>query len=83
MFVKVKDKHESGYAVMMIKDKKEIVVEKAYEKLPDTTPETSEAIFNEMRREILDKGGPRYILFDFSFKRANGSHKDVALYIYW
>ena len=83
MFTAIKDNHKHGYAVMMIKDKKEIVLEKFVDPHPDKTPETSERIFGEMRAEVLASEGPRYILFDFSYLRASGTSKDVVVYIYW
>ena len=83
MFSLVKDQHKHGHAILMIKDEKEIVVEKSFDRHADKTPETSEQVFNEMREEILKTGGPRYILFDFSYYRKSGSSKDVVVYIYW
>ena len=83
MFTLIKDKHNHGHATMMIKDKKEIVVEKIFDPHPDKTPETSEKIFNEMRQEVLNCREPRYILFDFSYRRKSGTSKDVVVYIYW
>ncbi|KAL9952173.1 hypothetical protein ACROYT_G039388 [Oculina patagonica] len=82
-FTAIKDKHIHGHAIMMIKDKKEIVVEKIFDPRPDKTPETSERIFDEMKKEILECGGPRYILFDMSYQRSSGTCKDVVVYIYW
>lgn len=83
MFTKIKDKHEHGYAVMMIKDKKEIVLEKAVDPHPDKTPETSERIFSEMKEEVLASQKPRYVLFDISYLRKSGTSKDVVVYLYW
>ena len=83
MFVAIKDKHNHGHAVMKIEDDKEIVVEKSFEPHGDKTPETSKQVFDEMRAEVLASGGPRYILFDFSYQRKSGTSKDVVVYIYW
>ncbi|KAL9952172.1 hypothetical protein ACROYT_G039387 [Oculina patagonica] len=83
VFTAIKDKHIHGYAVMMIQDKKEIVLEKTVDPHPDKTPETSEKIFDEMKKEVLELGGPRYILFDISYQRKSGTCKDVVIYIYW
>ena len=83
MFSLVKDKKKHGHAILIIKDKKEIVVEKCFDPHSDKSPETSAQVFDEMREEVLKNGGPRYILFDFSYYRKSGTSKDVVVYIYW
>ncbi len=83
VFTAIKDRRVHGHSIMMIKDNKEIVVEKIFEPHPDKTPETSERVFDEMKKEVLECGGPRYILFDVSYFRTSGTCKDVVVYIYW
>ena len=79
--IKIKQKH--AYAVMKIKDRKEIVLEKSAEPLPDFTQETNEKVFNQMRHDILVLGEPCYILFDIRFQRRTGYMKDAVGYIFW
>ena len=71
-----------AYVVMMIKDKKEIVVESLGDKLPqDCTQSKNEDIFNEMKEKIGNE--PRYILFDFRFTRANQAVAQKLAFISW
>lgn len=79
--IKIKQKH--AYAIMKINDRKEIVLEKTSNPLPDYSQETNEKVFNEMRKDILNLHEARYILFDVRFERKTGFMKDVVGYIYW
>ena len=83
IFTDIKTKQKHAYAIMKIQDRKEIVLEKFSDPLPDYTQETNEKVFNEMRQDILNLHEARYILFDVRFQRKTGFMKDVVGYIYW
>ena len=83
IFTAIKIKQEHAYAIMKIKDRKEIVLEKYADPLPDHTQETNEKVFNQMRQDILKLGEPCYIIFDVRFQRKTGFMKDVVGYIFW
>jgi len=68
---------------MRIKDRKEIVLEKLADPLPDSSQETNEKLFNQMREDVVELGEPCYILFDIWFQCSTGFMKDVVGYIYW
>ena len=68
---------------MRIKDRKEIVLEKLADPLPDSSQETNEKLFNQMREDVVELGEPCYILFDIRFQRSTGFMKDVVGYIFW
>lgn len=68
---------------MKIENRKEIVLEKYSNPLPDNTQETNEVIFNKMKEDLVRLGEARFILFDVRFTRRNGFTKKVAGYIYW
>ena len=68
---------------MRIKDRKEIVLEKLADPLPDSSQETNEKLFNQMRKDVVELGEPCYILFDIRFQRSTGFMKDVVGYIFW
>ena len=82
-FTAIKTKQEHAFAIMKIKDRKEIVLEKLAEPLPDHTQETNEKVFNQMKQDILNLGEPCYIIFDVRFQRKSGFMKDVVGYIFW
>ena len=68
--------------VMMIKDKKKIVVECFGDKLPhNCTQSKNEDIFNDMKKKFGKE--PRYILFDFCFTRANQTVAQKLAFITW
>ena len=83
IFTAIKMSHKYAYAIMKIKDREEIVLEKLSDPLPDDTQETNELVFNKMREEVINLGEARYILFDVRFKRKTGFMKDIVGYIYW
>ena len=68
---------------MRIKDRKEIVLEKLADPLPDSSQQTNEKLFNQMREDVVELGEPCYILFDIRFQRSTGFMKDVVGYIFW
>ena len=82
-FTAIKTKQEHAFAIMKIKDRKEIVLEKSADPLPDHTQETNEKVFNQMKEDILNLGEPCYIIFDVRFQRKSGFMKDVVGYIFW
>ena len=82
-FTAIKTKQEHAFAIMKIKDRKEIVLEKSADPLPDHTQETNEKVFNQMKQDILNLGEPCYIIFDVRFQRKSGFMKDVVGYIFW
>ncbi|RMX43856.1 hypothetical protein pdam_00017849 [Pocillopora damicornis] len=78
--IKLKKRH--AYVVMMIKDKKKIVVETLGDKLPQNCSESrNEDIFNSMKKSFGNE--PRYILFDFCFTRPNHSTAQKLALISW
>ncbi|XP_068681640.1 uncharacterized protein [Montipora foliosa] len=83
IFTAIKLKQKHAYAIMRIKDRKEIVVETSAEPLPDFSQETNEKLFNQMKEDILQLGEPCYILFDVRFQRDTGYMKDAVGFIYW
>lgn len=68
---------------MKIENRKEIVLEKFSDPLPDNTQETNEVVFNKMKEDLVSLGEARFIHFDVRFTRRNGFTKNVAGYIYW
>lgn len=81
-FNDTKLKRRHAYVVMMIKDKKKIVVERLGDKLPQNcTQSKNEDIFNDMKKKFGNE--PRYILFDFCFTRANQSVAQKLAFISW
>lgn len=83
IFTAIKLKQKHAYAIMRIKDRKEIVLEKLADPLPDSSQETNEKLFNQMREDVFELGEPCYILFDIRFQRSTGFMKDVVGYIFW
>ncbi|XP_066025694.1 cofilin/actin-depolymerizing factor homolog [Pocillopora verrucosa] len=78
--IKLKKRH--AYVVMMIKDKKKIVVETLGDKLPLNCSESrNEDIFNSMKKSFGNE--PRYILFDFCFTRPNHTTAQKLALISW
>ena len=78
--IKLKKRH--AYVVMMIKDKKKIVVETLGDKLPQNCSESrNEDIFNSMKKSFGNE--PRYILFDFCFTRPNHTTAQKLALISW
>ena len=68
---------------MKIENRKEIVLEKYSDPLPDNTQETNEVVFNKMKEDLVSLGEARFILFDVRFTRRNGFTRKVAGCIYW
>lgn len=83
IFTAIKMGHKYAYAIMKIKDREEVVLEKFSDPLSDDTQETNELVFSKMREDVINLGEARYILFDVRFKRKTGFMKDVVGYIYW
>lgn len=81
-FNDIKLKRRHAYVVMMIKDKKKIVVESLGDKLPQNCSQSrNEDIFNAMKKAFGNE--PRYILFDFCFTRSNQSIAQKLAFISW
>ncbi|KAL9954906.1 hypothetical protein ACROYT_G042492 [Oculina patagonica] len=78
--IKLKKRH--AYVVMMIKDKKKIIVERLGDKLPQhCTQSKNEDIFNDMKKKFGNE--PRYILFDFCFTRVNQTVAQKLAFVTW
>ncbi|PFX32789.1 Cofilin/actin-depolymerizing factor-like [Stylophora pistillata] len=78
--IKLKKRH--AYVVMMIKDKKKIVVESLGDKLPlNCSQSRNEDIFKGMKKAFGNE--PRYILFDFCFTRPNQTTAQKLAFISW
>lgn len=81
-FTDIKLKKRHAYVVMMIKDKKKIVVESLGDKLPlNCSQSRNEDIFNGMKKAFGNE--PRYILFDFCFTRPNHTTAQKLAFISW
>ena len=84
MLPKIKDKRQFGHAIMKINDTKtEIVMEETGPKAEGNDMSEAQERFDRMRKNVLESGEPRYILFDFKYRSKSGGTKDVVVYIYW
>ena len=80
--MKLNKKH--GYVIMSIKNKKEVVIDEIGDAFPtDCTQRENEAVFNKLRKKMLDQEmEPKYLLFDFKLETSDGRREKIA-FINW
>lgn len=91
-FNDIHTKHSNKYCVFKI-DKKEgetdhsVIIdfkgEKSLKKACDVTWEDEKIWFDTMKASVLEKGEPRYIIYDFDFTSPKGTLCVKDCFIYW
>ncbi|XP_073249448.1 uncharacterized protein [Porites lutea] len=56
IFTAIKLRRQYAYAIMKIENRKEIVLKKYTDPLPDNTQETNEVVFNKMKEDLVSLG---------------------------